>query len=254
MTSALSPATITRLEKLAVDNGFDRELPREGDWLSFASTQAPLRLWLTVFGEAVFIAAFSQAHVARALDGYGTPMAAPLPPGAAAGRTVVDIPALHRLVHRAFLLSRTLPHELLHRFETQTAALPRATEAERLVIQRVGQDIFRDGLLGYWEGRCAITGLRTAPLLRASHTKPWAACDTDAERLDVFNGLLLAPHMDVAFDGGWITVGDDGAVIVSERLGREDRAVLGLSGPLRIDGLRSAHLPYLAWHRERVFA
>ncbi len=253
MTSSLSPATITRLEKLAVDNGFDRDLPREGDWLAFASTQAPLRLWLTVFGDAVFLAAFSQLHVARALGEYGTPMVAPLPPGAAAGRTVVDIPALHRLVRRAFQLSKTLPDELLHLFEKQTAALPRATEAERLVIQRVGQDVFRAGLLDFWESKCAMTGLRTVELLRASHIKPWAACDTDAERLDVFNGLLLAPHMDAAFDGGWITVGDDGAVIVSERLGGDERAILGLSGARRVHGLASAHRAYLGWHREKVF-
>jgi len=28
----------------------------------------------------------------------------------------------------------------------------------------------------------------------------------DSERLDVFNGLLLAPHLDAAFYGGFITV------------------------------------------------
>jgi len=35
-------------------------------------------------------------------------------------------------------------------------------------------------------------------LLVASHIKPWADCTTDAERLDVFNGLLLAPNL-----AGW---------------------------------------------------
>jgi len=253
MTPMLTPATITRLEKLAVDNGFDRSLARDGDWLAFASTQAQLRLWLTVFGDAVYIAAFSQLHVARALGEYGTPMTAPLPAGAAAGRTVVDIPALHRVVRRAFHLSRTLPDALLHTFETQTAALPRATEIERLVIQRVGQGVFRAGLIEYWEGRCAITGLGVVELLRASHIKPWAACDTDAERLDVFNGLLLAPHMDAVFDGGFITVGDDGVVRVSRTILADDRALLGLSGPLRVKGLKDAHGGYLGWHRERVF-
>jgi hypothetical protein len=39
---------------------------------------------------------------------------------------------------------------LLHSFEKQIATLPRTTEIERLVVQRVGQDIFRGGarLLG----------------------------------------------------------------------------------------------------------
>ncbi len=50
----LSPLVATRLSKAAVDNGFDRELPPEGSWLAFASTQAPLRLWLSAFGDAVF--------------------------------------------------------------------------------------------------------------------------------------------------------------------------------------------------------
>ncbi|MCC7535009.1 MAG: HNH endonuclease [Deltaproteobacteria bacterium] len=201
----------------------------------------------------MFIAAFSQLHVARALGEHGTQMVAPLPPGAAAGRTVVDIPSLHRLVRRAFQLSRTLPDELLHAFEKQTAALPRTTEAERLVVQRVGQDLFRAGLIEYWEGRCAITGLDVVELLRASHIKPWADCDSDAERLDVYNGLLLAPHLDAAFDRGFITVADDGAIVVSARLDSGQRAILGLAVPLRLKTLASTHRGYLDWHRERVF-
>ena len=39
-------------------------------------------------------------------------------------------------------------------------------------------------------------------MLRASHSVPWAACASDAERLDVHNGLLLAAHWDAAFDAG----------------------------------------------------
>ena len=253
MTSALSPAIITRLEKVAVDNGFDRDLPREGDWLAFASTQAPLCIWLTVFGDAVFIAAFSQQNVARALGAYGTPMAAPLPKGALGGRTVTDIPSLHPLLRRAFQLSKTLPDELLHTFEKQTASMPRATEVERFVIQRVGQNVFRNGLISYWEGRCALSGLDVTELLRASHIKPWAACDSDAERLDIGNGLLLAAHLDAAFDGGFITLADDGLVVVSERLTAGARAILGLDGVRRVKGLDEAHRRYLPWHRERVF-
>jgi putative restriction endonuclease len=44
----------------------------------------------------------------------------------------------------------------------------------------------------YWGGRCPISGVDQPELLRASHIKPWADCSTDAERLDVFNGVLLA--------------------------------------------------------------
>lgn len=104
-----------------------------------------------------------------------------------------------------------------------------------------------------WEDKCAITGLAVPELLRASHIKPWAACETDAERLDVFNGLLLAPHLDALFDKGFITVGDDGAVAVSEALRGGARRLLGLSDVLRVDRLTSEHRSYLTWHRADVF-
>ena len=63
-----------------------------------------------------------------------------------------------------------------------------------------------------------ITGLGAPELLRASHIKPRADCDTDAERLDVFNGLLLAPHLDAVFDSGFITIAEDGTVLLSNAL------------------------------------
>jgi putative restriction endonuclease len=253
MTMSLAPVIASRLEKAAVDNGFDHELPNDGDWLCFASTQCPLRIWISTFGDTKFIAACSQQNVARALGDYGTPMAAPLPKGALGGRAVTDIPALHRLLRRAFQLSKTLPDELLHTFKEQTATLPRTTEAERFVIQRVGQDLFRQGLLDFWEGRCAITGLAVPELLRASHIKPWADCESDTERLDVYNGLLLAPHLDAAFDRGFITISDEGAVIISIALDTASRNVLGLVDPLQLHRLGDEHRKFLTWHRERVF-
>ncbi|AKF86364.1 hypothetical protein MFUL124B02_25805 [Myxococcus fulvus 124B02] len=250
---SLSPILVSRVEKAATDNGFDQALDPEGDWLVFASTQCPLRVWLGAFGDAVFLAAFSQQNVARALDEYGTAMAAPMPKGAAGGRTVPDVPVLHRLLRRAFQLSKALPNELLHTFEKQVAALPKTTEAERLVVQRVGQNLFREGLLDLWEGRCAVTGLAVPALLRASHIKPWADCKTDAERLDVYNGILLAPHLDAAFDLGFITVQDDGAIVVGDALDADARAILGLDQPMRVRGLADGHRAYLPWHRDHVF-
>lgn len=253
MTTALSPILVSRLEKAATDNGFDQVLEPETDWLVVASTQCPLRVWLGAFGDAVFLAAFSQQNVTRALGDYGSPIAAPMPKGAAGGRTVTDVPALHRLLRRAFQLSKALPNELLHTFEKRTAALPRSTEAERLVVQRVGQNLFRDGLLDLWEGRCAVTCLAVPALLRASHIKPWADCETDAERLDVYNGILLAPHLDAVFDLGFITVEDDGAIVVSEALDADARVVLGLDQSLRVRGITDGHRGYLPWHRQHVF-
>jgi len=89
--------------------------------------------------------------------------------------------------------------------------------------------------------------------LRASHIKPWAKCDTDAERLDVFNGLLLAPHLDAAFDAGFITVTEDSVVEVSPDLPREARTLLGLDRVWRLRGVQPNHERYLSWHRRRIF-
>jgi putative restriction endonuclease len=252
MTTALSPVIISRLEKAATDNGFDQELDRDDDWLVFVSNHCPLRMWLGALAGPVFLAAFSQQNVARALD-YGTPIAGLLPKGAVFGRSVSDVPTLHRLLRRAFQLSKALPNELLHTFEKQVVAMPRMTEAERLVVQRVGQNLFRDGLFELWEGRCAVTGLAMPDLLRASHIKPWAECGTDAERLDVYNGFLLAPHLDAVFDHGFVTIGDDGVVVFADGLNDDARRLLGLDRAMRIHGLTEEHRAYLSWHRERVF-
>lgn len=249
----LSAAIATLLEKVAVDNGFDKELPAFGAWLGYASTQAPLRIWLTADGDAQFIAALSQRNVARALPGYGESVTVQLPPGAVAARAVTGMPDLHGMLRRAFQLSKALPDELLRTFQKKTAGLSRSTEVERFVVQRVGQDVFRAGLLDYWEGRCAVTGLSVPELLRASHIKPWASCESDAERLDVFNGLLLAPNLDAAFDCGLVGVEDDGRLTTSSLLSTDARSVLGLKSALRIRGLSESHGPYLAWHRAHVY-
>lgn len=250
---SLNPITVTRLEKAATDNGFDLDLGRDADWLRFGSSQTSMRIWLTAVGDSLFPIGASRADVLDMLGGLGVEFSYLLPPGAAGARTVTEVADLHRLLRRAFQLSRTLPDELLRVFEEETANLPRATEAERLVVARVGQDVFRRGLMEYWDGRCAITGLAVPELLRASHIKPWADCDRDAERLDVFNGLLLGPHLDAAFDAGFITVRENGVVLISDLLPASARDVLGLERPLGIHGLKPSHERYLLWHRERVF-
>ena len=249
----MTAVTMTRLEKAATDNGFDLELARTADWLCFGSTQTSLRIWLTATGPSQFAAAMSRNDVLDGLAGLGVVFTKPLPSRAAGALNVSDADALHHLLRRAFQLSRTLPDALLRAFQNETAHLPRTTEAERLVVQRVGQDIFRRGLLEYWDGRCAMTGLAVPELLRASHIKPWAACDTDGERLDIFNGLLLAPHLDATFDAGLITIAQDGTVLVSNILPPHARSLLGLDGALNVCGLHLRHKRYLRLHRANIF-
>ena len=248
----LAAVTITRLEKAATDNGFDLDLGRSANWLSFGSSQTSMRVWLTAV-ESQFLAATSRSDVLDGLSGLGTAYTDAVPTGAAGALSVSDVTTLHRLLRRAFQLSRTLPDALLRVFQDETANLPRTTQAERLTVQRVGQNIFRRGLFEYWDGRCAITGLAVPQLLRASHIKPWVDCNTDAERLDVFNGLLLAAHLDAAFDAGYITVAADGTVLVSSTLPPEARSVLGLADSLTVNGLHRVHERYLPFHRDNIF-
>jgi hypothetical protein len=249
-----STTSSTLLVLAASQSGFDLEQGDIDGWLAFASTHAPLRVWLRV-ADGQHLAALSQWNVARSLDaeGLGAPATMALPAGAVVARAVGDRQALHVLLRRAYRLSRTLPDELLAAFTKRTATMPRTTEAERLVVQRVGQDLFREGLLDYWEGRCALMGLAVGDLLRASHIKPWADCASDAERLDVFNGLLLAAHLDAAFDRGLVTFDEGGAIVFSGAFPVEARELLGLREGMRLRRVEARHQEYLVWHREQVF-
>ncbi len=70
--------------------------------------------------------------------------------------------------------------------------------------------------MSYWKG-CAVTGADCIPLLKASHIKPW--CESNnKERLDVFNGLLLSPNIDAAFDTGYITFDLHGKIVLSNAI------------------------------------
>jgi hypothetical protein len=86
----------------------------------------------------------------------------------------------------------------------------------------------------YWGGQCAVTGLDIPVLPRASHIKPWRDSN-NRERLDPYNGLLLSPSYDAAFDAGLIAFADDGAVVLTgqltlsqiDRLGRDIAIIHG---------------------------
>ena len=121
---------------------------------------------------------------------------------------------LYQTLERVYKLGVSLPDVPLESFKKATAHLPRTTEAERLTIQRVGQSLFRDALLEYWNGRCPLTGITDTALLRASHIVTRAECETDELRLDVHNGLLLSALWDAAFDCGLISFADDGTSCV----------------------------------------
>lgn len=128
------------------------------------------------------------------------------------------------------------------------------TVTARTVDVRKGQTLFRRRLVTV-EKECRLTGVRDLRFLRASHIKPWAACETGDERTDGYNGLLLTPTADHLFDRGWMSFSDDGKLLLSSDLPSEiaQRIRLDLE-PGRACGPFSAkHQPYLKHHRDRTF-
>lgn len=125
------------------------------------------------------------------------------------------------------------------------------TERQTLVQSRIGQEKFRGELIQYW-GKCAITGCQKVEMLRASHIKPWSEA-SDQERLDKFNGLLLIPNLDAALDAGYISFDDDGKIMISRYLSKDDQNKLGIHPNLRINGLAEQHIKYFQYHRKNKF-
>jgi hypothetical protein len=239
----------TEAQKAAWDNGFRLERGVEsGGWLHYDSTTARGEIWIAgVPPRGPWLLSIDHPGVAAELAALPP---SPLPGPGLATFGFDTLTALHAALDRVYRLGLSLPEAPLARFRARTAGLVQTTEAERLVVQRIGQDLFRGAQMDYWGGRCPITGIADPALLRASHIVPWAECD-DAKRLDVHNGLLLSALWDAAFDAGLVSFGDDGTALVSPELGVAARAALGIEKSTRIPNLRDAHRVNLAPHRAR---
>lgn len=248
----MNPLERARLEKALADHGFDLTPVVDANWLVGRSTLHPVAVSLRQNAGASITIRTRDADLHAALAREGVVAA-----GEGGAQSwdfqCPDYQACYHTLGRYAALARSLPNRVAERFTAATAKLPTTTEVERLVVQRIGQNLFRDALIDFWQGRCAVTGLDVAPLLRASHIKPWAACVSVEERLDVFNGLLLAPHLDALFDGGWVSFADDGKLLISGALGHGAREKLGLALWTGLEHISEAHGSYLQYHRAAVF-
>ena len=221
----LSFADRTILEKAAVDNGFSLDRGMSGNWLIFKAHAAPASLCLTAIEDGYGIGT-DHDGVAGEMDAALT-LLQDAPHGFRAW-AVRDSSTLTRFAAMTWRLARSLPDEPLKQFSRLLADLPAATEVKRLSKERIGQDIFREALMLFWDGACAVTGVGNPRLLRASHIIPWSECDSDAERLNVHNGLLLAAHLDAAFDACLISFDGEGQIVRSPRLSEADAISMGL--------------------------
>jgi putative restriction endonuclease len=125
------------------------------------------------------------------------------------------------------------------------------TDVDQFVKCRLGQGKFRKDLIKLW-GECSVTGLPLLGVLKASHIKPWKY-SSNSERLDPFNGLLLAPNLDALFDSGYISFSEDGKIIISEHLGHENINLLGINSDMMLRYVYPQNRLYLLYHRENVF-
>jgi putative restriction endonuclease len=139
------------------------------------------------------------------------------------------------------------------------------TVKKSIVQARRGQGLFRSNV-EFIEKSCRLTGVTNPSLLIASHIKPWRACETAHERLDGMNGLMLTPDADLLFDRGFISFENDGDVLVSSRVDREDLRRLGFQDlawdqfgfseatmKWQTSAFAMSQRDYLAYHRSQIY-
>lgn len=225
--------------KAAWQNGYRRVLGEENGWAAFGSTTAHGKIWLAG------ASANGPWYLALEHPGVATELLLPksdLPGPGLVRYAFPSLTTLYAILPRVYQLAVSLPDAPLISFHHQTAKLPKSTEAERLVVQRIGQNIFRDSLMDYWQGRCPLTGITDPALLRASHIVPWSECADDAQRLDVHNGLLLSALWDAAFDRALVTFDDEGHPEFSSKLSDPAKDALKWSQPILLTDLHRANL------------
>lgn len=236
------------IDKALIDAGYDLVEPVSDGWFrARVSGTTPGAVWVKPDAAGTLLS----VGVPDAATRIGLATSTGSFPGAAStglARTPSQLLAGLRLLRT--LVTRPAGR-LSAEVEARLAKIP-ATERTQEVRTRIGQDVYRDALMEFWEGRCALSGVALPnALLRASHAKPWKDA-SDAERLDPFNGLLLAVRYDALFDQGLIAFADDGQVLISPALSAEVRAFVALTDTMRLRSVLPGHLPYLRYHREHV--
>ncbi|RUQ39562.1 MAG: HNH endonuclease [Candidatus Competibacteraceae bacterium] len=250
----MNPLQRTLIEKAGNDNGFEHVMASDVSGVTLASARHANRA-LVGLASGVYHVRFQTASHAL-LPELQRSFPATLEADTFRIATEADLAALLR---RAASLSRALPRQAANDYQQAVAAelaeLPAGiagTEIERRVRQRIGQNKFRDAMLDYWGGACAVTGVAIPEVLRASHAKPWAECATDAERLDVFNGFLLSANLDALFDRFLISFDEQGVLIIAPTLAGLDLLPLGIAPGMKLRWINTLHQPYLAQHRARL--
>lgn len=130
--------------------------------------------------------------------------------------------------------------------EADTEPNPTIKRALRSVAQRVGQQVFRQKLMGTYGGRCQVTGCDVAEALEAAHIDPY-----DGTNSTVANGLLLRADIHALFDAHRLWVEANSTVGMAKALSRHygHLARVALAGS--VTGAAAPDAAALARHRDR---
>lgn len=138
--------------------------------------------------------------------------------------------------------------------QKEIAASQPKNEAEEQVIKekyRKKQTKYRLELLDKMPS-CLITKVSDDRLLVACHVKPYADCETDEEKYDVKNGIVLTPTYHTLFDLGFISFSPEGKLLVSPFLSNLNKQRLNLHEQT-VYRLQSGTEKYMKYHREKIF-
>ncbi|MEK3820305.1 HNH endonuclease [Cytobacillus sp. FSL W8-0315] len=124
------------------------------------------------------------------------------------------------------------------------------SEKQYLLKTRLTQGKFRETLLKRTKV-CKLCGVDNMNLLVASHIKPWSHSD-DRERINFYNGILLCPSHDAAFDKGLISFNSNGNIVISSLLSQENQKLLNVNPDMKIE-LEPNHKKFMDWHLSKVF-
>ncbi len=135
--------------------------------------------------------------------------------------------------------------------ESVERSLAGPTFREQLIRARRGQGVFRANVLLH-EDRCRVTKVADPRHLTASHIKPWREAD-NTQRLDGSNGLLLSPHIDHLFDGGYITFSSSQSLLVVPEVRDRLLDAWGIDAGVNVGEFTREQDAYLDYHRANVF-
>ena len=124
------------------------------------------------------------------------------------------------------------------------------TEKSQLINARIGQGLFRNSVFEIFK-ECPVTNISISQVLRASHIKAWRD-STNKERLDPYNGIMLAAHIDALFDAGLISFSTEGKMLISSQLSKEDIDKLSVDTSKTLQ-LHQEHIKYIEYHNSHYF-